>query len=384
MKITRRQLQLGMIAATIASPSLLRAQNKDVLRVGVMLPFSGIASVEGLQTIKGVELAVEEFNASGKFNRTIEIVKEDDEANASKGVAGVRKLIENYEVPFIVGSYASAVSLAATRIAREYEVAMLSGGSTGAVVTDDNPVGNPWFFRAFPDSNAQGEHTAQDTIRVLGKKRIAIMHDRTPYGTSLAEQVKRVVEQEPGGEIVFMDSYATGEQDFYPVLTRLREVQPEAVYIGGWAADGAMLVRQAAEVGLNTQFVGSGSMITDDFIRLAGPASEGFAVATLYEPTTTNPHGKAFGERFFKRYGEQANTMSGLGYDSMAVGLEALARVGEPDALAIQKMIYTGMADFPIVTGPGEQTAKFTEKGGVEYRMMMSQIRDGKRQILVS
>ena len=381
MKISRRTT-LGLLA-TLAAPTVLRARADDVQRIGVMLPFSGIASVEGLQTIKGVELAVEEFNASGRYPKQIEIVKEDDEANASKGVTGVRKLIESYEVPFIVGTYASAVALAATRVAREYKVAMLTGGSTGAAVTDDNPVGDPWFFRAFPDSNDQGEHTAQDIIRVLGKKRIAIMHDRTPYGTSLAEQVQRVVKQEPDGEIVFVDNYATGEQDFVPVLTRLRQIAPEAVYIGGWAADGAMLVRQAREVGLDTQFVGSGSMITDDFIRLAGPASEGFAVATLYEPDTTNPHGRAYGQRHLARWGENGNTMTALGYDSMSIGLEAMARVGKPDSVAIQQMIYKGMADFPIVTGPGEQYAKFTEKGGVLYRMMMSRVENGKRKIIV-
>lgn len=381
MKITRRAT-LGMMAA-LAAPSILRAQSAGVQHVGVMLPFSGIASVEGLQTIKGIELAVEEFNASGRYPKTIEILREDDESNASKGVAAVRKLIENHEVPFIVGTYASAVALAATRVAREYKVPMLTGGSTGAAVTDDNPPGDPWFFRAFPDSNDQGEHTAQDIIRVLGKKKIAIMHDRTPYGTSLAEQVQRVVAAEPGGEIVFVDNYATGEQDFFPVLTRLRQIAPEAVYIGGWAADGAMMVRQAREVGLDTQFVGSGSMITDDFIRLAGPASEGFAVATLYEPGTTNPHGKAYGERHLARWGENGNTMTGLGYDSMSIGLEAMARVGEPDSAKIQQMIYKGMADFPIVTGPGEQYAKFTEKGGVLYRMMMSRVVNGKREIIV-
>lgn len=381
MKITRRAT-LGMMAA-LAAPSILRAQSAGVQQVGVMLPFSGIASVEGLQTIKGIELAVEEFNASGRYPKKIEILREDDESNASKGVAAVRKLIENHEVPFIVGTYASAVALASTRVAREYRVPMLTGGSTGAAVTDDNPLGDPWFFRAFPDSNDQGEHTAQDIIRVLGKKKIAIMHDRTPYGTSLAEQVQRVVAAEADGEIVFVDNYATGEQDFFPVLTRLRQIAPEAVYIGGWAADGAMMVRQAREVGLDTQFVGSGSMITDDFIRLAGPASEGFAVATLYEPGTTNPYGKAYGERHLARWGENGNTMTALGYDSMSIGLEAMARVGEPDSEKIQQMIYKGMADFPIATGPGEQYAKFTEKGGVLYRMMMSRVVNGKREIIV-
>jgi branched-chain amino acid transport system substrate-binding protein len=257
---------------------------------------------------------------------------------------------------------------------------MLSGGSTAAIATDQNTPGDPWFFRPWTDSNGQGEDTARAIIEQFKKTKVSIIHDNTNYGVTLADQVTQVVTKS-GGQILSRDGYNAGEQDFSSLLTRLRGSKPEAVYIGGWAGDGANIVRQAAEVGLRAQFVGSGSMLSDDFIRLAGPAAEGFAVASLYEASTPNPVGKAFGERWRKTHDFDANTFSSLGYDSTNVAIEAMRRVGKPDGLEIQKMLKSGMKDFLLVQGPAGTTAAFDEKGGVKFPMFIAIIKNGKRTL---
>lgn len=376
-----RRHMLSILGASVAAPAIVRAQDAGPIKIGGMLPLSGPASIEGRQIILGLQFAVEEWNAKGGvLGRKIELVMEDDESNSTKGVTAVRRLIERDKVPFIVGTYASAVAAAASKVSAEYKVPMLSGGSTGAIATDQNTPGDPWFFRSWPDSNAQGEDTARAIVDKFKKTKVAIIHDNTNYGVTLAEQVTRVVAS-AGGSIVSKDSYNAGEQDFSSMLTKLRTLRPEAVYIGGWAGDGANIVRQAAEIGLRTQFVGSGSMISDDFIRLAGPACEGFAVASLYEASTPNPVGRAFGERFKKRHNQDANTFSSLGFDSTSIGLEALRRVGKPDSHEVQKMIKDGLKDFPIVQGPAGTTAAFDAKGSVNFPNFIAVIKDGKRRL---
>ena len=378
--LSRRHM-LTILGASVAAPAIVRAQETGPLKIGGMLPLSGPASIEGHQIIRGLQFAVEEANAKGGvFGRKLELVMEDDESNSTKGVTAVRKLIEREKVPFIIGTYASAVAVAGSKVAREYKVPMLSAGSTAASATDENPPGDPWFFRSWPDSNGQGESTAQDIIRVLKKTRIAIIHDNTNYGLTLAEQVTRVAAAE-GGTIVSKDSYNAGEQDFSSMLTKLRTQRPEAVYIGGWAGDGANIVRQAAEVGLRTQFIGSGSMLSDDFIRLAGPASEGFAVATMFESTTPNQVGRAFGDRFREKYKAEANTFNALGFDSTSIAIEAMRRVGKADGAEIQKMLKSGMKDFPLVQGPAGTTAAFNDKGSVDFRCFLAIVRNGRRSL---
>lgn len=381
MTLLSRRRMLAVVGASVAAPSVIRAQVSEPLKIGGMLPLSGPASIEGKQIILGLQFAVDEWNAKGGVHgRKIELVMEDDESNSTKGVTAVRRLVERDKVPFIVGTYASAVAAAASKVAAEYKIPMLSGGSTGAIATDQNTPGDPWFFRSWPDSNGQGEDTAKAIVEKFKKTKVSIIHDNTNYGVTLAEQVTKVVTG-VGGQIVSSDGYNAGEQDFSTLLTRLRGLRPEAVYIGGWAGDGANIVRQAAEIGLRAQFVGSGSMLSDDFIRLAGPASEGFAVATLFEATTPNPVGREFAERWRKKHNFDPNTFSSLGYDSTNIGIEALSRVGKPDGREIQNMLKSGMKDFPIVQGPPGTTAAFDAKGSVNFPMFIAIIRNGKRTL---
>lgn len=376
--ISRRHL-LGLLGAGLALPSLVRAQDSSPIRIGCMLPLSGNGSIEGNQVFKGVQLAVADINAAGGvLGRKIELATEDDESNTAKGATAVRKLIEREHVPFIVGTYASAVAVAGAKVAKELKVPMLSGGSTGAIATDANTPGDPWFFRAWADSNGQGFDTASAIVNKFHAKRVAILHDTTGYGTDLAKQTTDVV-QKAGSEIVANESYNVGDQDFSTILTRIRTLKPDVVYIGGWAADGATIVRQAASVGLRAQFVGSGSMLSDDFIKLAGPASEGFAVATAYEITTPNQTGREFGQRFIKAYSYEPGMLNTLGYFSTAIGLEAMHRVGKADGPAIQQMLLHGMKDFKIGLGPEGTTAAFNEKGSVDYPYFIAIIKNGKR-----
>ena len=213
-----------------------------------LLPLSGPAAIEGHQVLKGLEFAVKEANAAGgALDREIVLVVEDDEANTTRGVIAVRKLIETDKVPFIVGTYASAVVIATMQITKEYGVPLLSGGSTSVAATDANEPGNPWFFRSWPSSVDQGLDTANAITGRFGAKTVAIIHDSGSYGYSLGDQVEQVV-KDNGGEILSRDTYNAGEQDFTTLLTRIRSEKPDAVYIGGWAGD--VPVRGFADLGL--------------------------------------------------------------------------------------------------------------------------------------
>ncbi|MGE0713903.1 MAG: ABC transporter substrate-binding protein [Alphaproteobacteria bacterium] len=373
--------RFGLALAVLAAGAS-GAMAQQPVRIGVMLPLSGGSSIAGQEVVSGVKLALEEANAKGGlFGAPIQAFIEDDEGSPTKGTTAVRKLIEGDKVCVIVGTYISGVALAAMKIARDYKVPMSSGGSTAISVTDANEPGNPWFFRAFPGSDIQGRQSAVDAVEVLKKKRFAIIHDNSNYGTTLADVFKKVV-AEAKGEMVAVDTYNTGEQDFSPILTKLRALRPEAVYIGGLVGEGATIVRQAAEVGLRTQFIGSGSMMTDKFIELTGPASEGFAVSSMYEPDTPNPVGRAFGERYKAKYGINSNVHSALGYDSMSIVIEATRRAGKCEGQAIRDTMAAKMADFPLVQGPPGTTAKYDAKGSVDFLIGLAVVKNGKRALM--
>src|SRR6218665_1258430 len=142
---------------------------------------------------------------------------------------------------------------------------------------------------------------------------------------SLAEQMRKDIPRF-GGQVVAEEIYNTDERDFYSVLTKVRARQPEAIYLAGLMDAGVQVIRQAAEVGLKTQLVGSGSMMSDKLIQLTGNASEGFAVSSMFEPSTPNAFGQKFTRMFRERYKKEPDVFTALGYDSMHLLIEAAPR----------------------------------------------------------
>jgi branched-chain amino acid transport system substrate-binding protein len=354
---------------------------QDTVKLGVMLPLSGPAALAGAPILEGVRLAAEEANAKGGvLGKQVQLFVENDEASSTKGVTAVRKLIESDGVVAISGTYVSAVALAASKVSKEFHVPMVSAGSTSSNVTDANEPGNPWFFRAFPGSVEQARQSAADIVTTLKAKRIAIIQENSIYGTSLADQLKKDVAA-AGGEVIAVETYNPDERDFYSMLTKLRTRQPEAIYMAGLMDAGAQILKQSREVGMKTQMVGSGSMMSDKLIELAGPASEGFAVSSMFEPSTPNKVGKAFAERFRAKFKREPDVYSALGYDSMNVLIESVRRAGKADGVAIQKALQT-MGDFPLVQGPGGTTAKFDKTGSVSFKIGLAIVKNGKREWL--
>ena len=375
MTHTRRRLSLLAVAAALLPFTALAA---DPVRIGVLLPLSGGAALAGTEIIEGVRFAADEANArGGVLGRPIQLLVEDDEGSPTKGASAARKLVESEKVVAISGSYVSGVTLAETRITRANKIPMVSAGSTAVAVTDANTPGDLWFFRAFPGSDEQGDQSAEDIIKRLHGKRIAIIHDVSDYGASLARQMTAVAARD-GVPIVANQSYNSNEQDFYSLLTQVQEAKPDTIYVAGLQDAGAMILRQAGELGIKAQFVGSGSMMTDKFIELTGPASEGFAVSSMYEPGTPNPVGHDFGQRFRAKFGKDADVYSALGFDSMNVIIEAIRRAGSTDGVAIRNALLT-LGDFPLVEGPPGTTAKFDAKGSVSFKIGLAVVRNGKR-----
>jgi len=370
---------VSLLAA--AAVPFASAQTADPVKVGVMLPLTGPAALAGTSILEGIRFAADEANAKGGVNgRQVQLFIEDDEGSSTKGVTAVRKLIESDKVVAISGTYVSAVALAASKVSKEHKVPMVSAGSTASSVTSANSAGDPWFFRAFPGTDEQAEQSARDIVKKLNAKKVVIIRENSIYGSSLTDQMKRMVPSF-GGEIVGVESYNPDERDFYSVLTRIRARGPDAIYVAGLMDAGVQIIRQSREVGMKTQIVGSGSMMSDKLIELAGPASEGFAVSSMFEPSTPNRFGQAFARAFRGKFKKEPDVYSALGYDSMHLIIEAARRTKKVDGSAIQAALKS-MNNVPLTQGPEGTVAKFDAQGSVSFKVGLAIVRHGKREWL--
>ncbi|WP_018904361.1 ABC transporter substrate-binding protein [Variovorax paradoxus] len=379
-RIAMRRAVVTLLAAAVV-PVVGAQGTNDPVRLGVMLPLTGPAALAGSSILEGIRFAADEANAKGGVNgRKVQLFIENDEGSSTKGVTAVRKLVESDRVVAISGTYVSAVALAASKVAREFKVPMVSAGSTSSNVTDANTSGDPWFFRAFPGSDEQAEQSARDIVKKLNAKKVALIQENSIYGSSLAEQMKKVIPQY-GGQIVGVEAYNPDERDFYSVLTKIRTKQPDAIYIAGLMDAGAQIIKQSREAGLKAALVGSGSMMSDKLIELAGPASEGFAVSSMFEPSTPNKVGQAFTASWRQKMKKEPDVYSALGYDSMHLLIEAARRAPKVDGASMQSTLK-GMKDVPLVQGPDGTVAKFDDKGSCSFKIGLAVVRNGKRQWL--
>lgn len=376
----RSKIIYSAVMAALLSATSVSVAWAETVRIGVILPLSGANSLSGSEVLSGITLAVEEFNASeGTDGLQVEIIPTDDAGVPTQAVSGAQKLIERDGVIGILGSQTSNVSIAVGNVAREAKIPVITGGAAASEITESNKAGDPWIFRAMPSTLEQGRETAADILNILKFKRVAIIYDNSSYGRLLNDSFTEAFTK-GGGEIVGREHYEQGEQDFYNVLTRLRESNPEVVYLAGLVAEGAAILRQAGEISFTPQFVGSGGMVTDSLLQLAGPASEGFAVSVMYEPNTNNPIGKEFGERFQNRFSIPGNTLSGVGYDGARIMLEALSRTEKLDGTSLRDAIRS--SNLELVEGPPGSRAKFDEQGASYFKLGLAVVKDGKRELI--
>lgn len=105
-------------------------------------------------------------------------------------------------------------------------------------------------------------------------KNIAIIDDGSSYGTGLARETERTV-KERGVTIAVRDSYAQRQRDFSALIAKLESANVDAVYIGGYHDDIALLVRQAREQGFAGAFAAADALNTAEFWSIAGQAADG-------------------------------------------------------------------------------------------------------------
>jgi ABC-type branched-subunit amino acid transport system substrate-binding protein len=197
-------------------------------------------------------------------------------------------------------------------------------------------------FRVIGRDDQQGRIAATHA-RARGYRRAAILHNKNAYGQGLATEFQSAFASQ-GGQAVFVDGITSGEKDFTPTLTRLRQENADLLFFGGEYQDAGPLLRQARKLGIAARFLSGDAAMDPTFISLAGhKAAEGALV------TFPAPAAPAFQSKYRKRHGEPG-PYSGYAYDAAKILLSAIATAGRDEPRAVSAQIARTKA-FAGVTG---------------------------------
>ncbi len=320
----------------------------ETIKIGIFSPTTGFAASDGASALQAAQLAVQMINDNGDvLGKPLELIHYDDAAKPDQAASLARKLIEQDKVVAgISGSYSGATRAAAP-IFQEAGVPMIAAYAIHPEITTTGDK----IFRVGTLASVEGRVGAELIGNTLGAKTVAILTIDNDFGASLTEGFKEHA-QDLGLEIVMEEKYPLGETEFRPIIGKLIEAAPDAVYATGYYNEAANLVSQAADEGLEAQIVGQEGYDSPKFIELAGPASEGVIITTDLNRDSEREMTQKFLKAYKETYGEDADMVGASAFDAVQVLAYAIETAGSTDADAIVEAI-SGLKDFEdVASGP--------------------------------
>jgi len=344
------------------------AKKEKVIKIGVILPLTGEAAKYGQSAKRGLDLALEEINASGGVRgKKLSLIYEDSKADPKEGVNAIQKLITIHKVPAIIGAMASSVTLAIAPIAEKNKVVLLSPASSAPKITY---AGNYIFRNCYSDIY-EGTKMADYIWNETSYRSIAIIYINNDYGIGL----KRAFEKrftELGGKVIISEPYEFGSTDFHTQISKVKNANPDAIYIIGYGEMGRLLI-QAKEIGLSKPFFSCIMFEDPDILKIAREAAEGVIYTfPSYDPKSQEKQIRDFVRAFKKKYGQIPDGFAANSYDALKI-LALAIKKGGGDSEGIKDALYT-VRDFPGVTGK----TSFDANGDVKKPIGIKTVKDGR------
>ena len=279
----------------------------------------------GAMNKRGIDLAVEEINASGGVRgRPLRVLDRDDGADGKRAASIALEFVRNPQVSAVIGHVNSGTMVAAAKI---YDGA-LPAVATTATSPDLTGI-SPWVFRVIASDSATGVQLAQ-FVRRLGHTRVAILYENDSYGRGLAEAFRRSFQ----GVILGIDPIPSGAGDFEPYISFLKRQAPDLVFVAGTEASGMAILREAKRQELTAAFIGG-----DGWTGIVGePAAEGSYVGAPFTAADQRVEAQKFVTAFRRKYSMTPDGNAALAYDATKLLARVVGEVG-PDRAAIRERL---------------------------------------------
>src|SRR5271168_4710338 len=241
------------VLATLATALLAvtpAARAADVT-IPILVPLTGVLSIEGTSQRNGALLAVKQAPAG----LTVAAPVSDTGQSPEVAVNAFEKAIGSGPVTAIGASMFGPQILALVPLGQENKLPLVTVSGTGKITE----LGSPYIFRFFPaDPVAKAAH-ARYVVEVLGKRRVAMIVQTTPYGQSgrplLEANFKKL-----GATVVFDEAIDVTVKDMLPLLSKVRQASPDVLVLHLHAPSTALVIKQAAAMSLGLPIVAGSAM----------------------------------------------------------------------------------------------------------------------------
>lgn len=344
----RRSILLSLLAlAGAASGSRALAALPPEIKLGAVESLTGDNASYGIPIRMGIELAVEEINAS-KFLKgsRIKLVVMDDKADKQEGISVFTKLINEEKVCAIIGPTLSSTAFAADPIAQKAGVPVLGTSTTALGIT---AMGN-FIFR---DSLPQASVIPGTLAKVVAKYKVrkaAIMYEATNEYSKSEKDVFTNALKEQNVELVASESYNKGDSDFRTQLDKLNARRPDILVFCSLIGEAIPVLQQAREVGIKQPIVGGNGFNNPNVLKNAAEAAEGLIVGSSWFIESPVKKSKDFVAAFRKKNGKDPDQFAAQGYAGAYIVATAIKQAGSAERGAIRDAL-AGIRNLDTVLG---------------------------------
>lgn len=399
---------LGLLcAASISVVSISTILAGDALaqgttvKIGAVFPLSGNAASAGVHAKAAIETAMEIINnahpelgnfplaknagLAGLGGAKVEVVFADNQGSPATGQNQTLRLITEEKVVALTGAYQSGITLTASAIAEKYGIPFVNGESVAANLTER---GFKWFFRVTPVASdfAKIYYEFLTDMKAAGVKTdsVALVHDNTEYGTSVATVVTSAF-KEKGQSIALDIAYAVNATDVQSQVLQLKEKKPDVIIMIAYAPDAILYQKTMQALDYKPPMI-----IADDsgysdpsFIKAVGKISQGVFNRSSWSVGAPGSATAIIADMYKKKSGDEMDDTAARQMQAFFVLCDAIDHAGSTDPAKIQAALKaTDLKPDQLMMG--YKGVKFDDKGqNILAAGLMIQLQDGENYVAV-
>lgn len=325
-----------------------QAAEVQPIKIAALYALTGNAALDNEDSWLGVRLAAEVVNqAGGVLGHPVQLIELDTQSSYLGARIAAQKAV-TAGVVGVVGSAWSTHSMAMAPLLNQEQIPMISSSSTTPTLTHDKP----YVFRVCFTDLFQGMVLAEYARERLKKQQAVVLNIiDNAFSTGLAQEFTKAFEAR-GGQVVWQGEYAENATNFSFIIDQLKQLQPDVVFIPGYLRDSGFIIKQAAQNGIKTQFIG-GDGWDMKMTLYGGEFVYGNYFTSHWDSALADSVSQRFKAQFYQQYPEAGEPTAGsaLAFDAFMVLIDAIQRAGVADPRQVQQALahtqrYDGVTGY--------------------------------------
>ena len=310
--------------AALATIGAMTSVTAADIKLGAAEALSGPASQYGQSIRNGFMLAVDEINAAGGVKGDKIVLQiEDEQGKKEQAIDVLKKLIFQDKVLMVFGPTLSNSAQAAHPIAQAAKIVAFGTSTTADGITS---IGDHIFRNAVTEADVLPE-TLRVAVKMANVKKVAVLYGNDDVFTKSGfDSFKKALENLKI-PVTTTETFAKGDVDFKAQLTKIKASNPDAIVLSALIAEGAPIMVQARQLGINLPFIGGNGMNSVKIFDLAKDKSDNLWVGSPWSLSNQTDANRHFVVAYTQKYKAAPDQFGAQAFDAMYIVTTALGKI---------------------------------------------------------